>query len=346
MGNYFSRKSMKRNGSPQFPYQTHLKIESTDIPVNEVKKLEAFQSGTGGLGDVWKCFWSRPSGTCKVAVKSVRIPQENDKLLVYRVSHKICCKSYVWITLAHENILIFHGIIERFGLLPALVSPSMENGSLDSYLKQGHVISKADKLRMLGQISAGLEYLHYKGVIHGDLTCTNVLIDDDGNLCLAYFGLSMILMEAQNSPFDDCNPGHVRWMAPEMLAIPEKGGVVMPTRAADVYSYGCIMLRLLCGHVPYRWLRQPFLVIAAKVAGIEPFRQFTGVEEAHQVYSLKCLSVNPEDRPGASEIVEFLEEDYWTDWSRTDIQSYKNLYLGDASRTRIGTSSGMGPSHH
>ncbi|KAG1835350.1 hypothetical protein DFJ58DRAFT_608391, partial [Suillus subalutaceus] len=72
----------------------------------------------------------------------------------------------------------------------------------------------------------------------------NVLIDDDGNLCLAYFGLSMILMEAQNSPFDDCHPGHVRWMAPEMLAIPEKGGVVMPTKAADVYSYGCIMLRV------------------------------------------------------------------------------------------------------
>ncbi|KAG2037951.1 kinase-like domain-containing protein [Suillus americanus] len=124
--------------------------------------------------------------------------------------------------------------------------------------------------------------MHGRGVVRGDLTCTNVLINDDGKLCLGYFGLSMILMEAQNSPFDDCHPGHVRWMAPEMLAIPERGRVVMPTKAAAIYSCGCIMLQLWCEHVPYCWLMQPFHVIVARVAGIEPFRQITGVEKGTQ----------------------------------------------------------------
>ncbi|KAG1882469.1 kinase-like domain-containing protein [Suillus subluteus] len=261
MGNRVSRRSVKRNDSPKIPYRMDFERKPPYIPKDEVKNIEAFPRGTGGLGDVWKCFWCRPSGTYK-----------------------------------------------GFGLLPALVSPWTENGSLDSYLKQGHILSKADKLRMLRQIAAGLDYLHGRGVVHGDLTSTNVLINNDGNLCLAYFGLSMILMEAQNSPFDDCHPGHVRWMAPEMLTMPEQGGVrVMPTGAADVYPYGCIMLQLLCGHVPYRWLMQPFHVIVARVSGIEPFRQITGVKEAHKEHSLKCLSVNPKDRPMAFEIVEFFE---------------------------------------
>ncbi|KAG1730478.1 kinase-like domain-containing protein [Suillus lakei] len=308
MGNCCSQNYVKRNGSPQLPHRVDFKIEPFNIPVAEVKKLEPFPSGTGGLGDVWMCSWSRQSqaGTSMVAVKSVRVPQADDTQLVNWTGKRIRREAYVWITLEHDNILTLNGVIDGFGLLPALVSPWMENGSLDSYLKKRGHVSKADKLRMLRQIAAGLEYLHDKGVVHGDLTCTNVLIDGDGRLCLADFGLSMILAESQNTTFNSCHPGNVRWMAPEMLATPEQGGVAMPTKAADIYSYGCIMLQLFCGHVPYYWLTKAYHIIAAKVAGTEPFRQFIDVEGVHKEYSLKCISVNFRDRPGASAIVEFL----------------------------------------
>jgi hypothetical protein len=50
-------------------------------------------------------------------------------------SQRIRREAYVWITLEHENILTFNGAIDGFGPLSALVSPWMENGWLDSYLK-------------------------------------------------------------------------------------------------------------------------------------------------------------------------------------------------------------------
>ncbi|KAG1799057.1 kinase-like domain-containing protein, partial [Suillus variegatus] len=153
-------------------------------------------------------------------------------------------EAYVWITLEHDNILTFNGVVDGFGPLPALVSPWMENGSLDYYLKRGRVPSKADKVREWA-MAAGLKYLHDKEVVHGNLTCTNVLMSADGKLHLADFGLSMILSEAQNS-FSSCHPGNVRWMAPEILAIPEQGEMAKPTKAADIYSYGCIMLQVCC----------------------------------------------------------------------------------------------------
>ncbi|KAG2088075.1 kinase-like domain-containing protein [Suillus discolor] len=125
----------------------------------------------------------------------------------------------------------------------------------------------------------------------------------DGRLNLADFGLSMILSEAQNSTFSSCHPGNVQWMAPEMLAMPEQGEVAIPTKAADVYSYACIMLQVFCGGTPYLRLTQANHVVAARMAGTEPFRQFTDIEDVHKEYSLKCVSVRSRDRPVASAVV-------------------------------------------
>jgi len=126
--------------------------------------------------------------------------------------------------------------------------------------------------------------VHDEGVVHGDLTRTNVLIISDGELSLADFGLSMILAESQNCTFNSCHAGNVRWMAPETLAMPKEGGVTMRTKAADIYSYGCIMLQLFSGQPPYSCLTQAMHVIAARVGGKEPF-------PAHrvQVYHLPLL---------------------------------------------------------
>lgn len=154
-------------------------------------------------------------------------------------------------------------------------------------------------------MAASLKYLHDKEVVHGNLPCTNVLMSADGKLHLADFGLSIILSEAQNS-FSSCHPGNVRWMAPEIFAIPEQGEVAKPTKAADVYSYGCIMLQLFCGRAPYLWLTQAYHIITARVSGTEPFRQFTDIEDVHKEYSLKCISVRSGDRPVASAIAKFL----------------------------------------
>ncbi|KAG2109407.1 kinase-like domain-containing protein [Suillus discolor] len=111
--------------------------------------------------------------------------------------------------------------------------------------------------------------VHYKEVVHGGLTYTNVLMSADGKLYLADFSLSMILLVAQSSNFNSCHTGNVRYMAPEILGLPGEGRVVVPTKAANVYSCGCIMLQLLCGRVPYLWLTQACHITAARIAGIE-----------------------------------------------------------------------------
>ncbi|KAJ8582145.1 hypothetical protein M405DRAFT_831187 [Rhizopogon salebrosus TDB-379] len=79
-----------------------------------------------------------PSGTHTiVAVKCIWFPRAHDEELIYKIGRRIRREAYVWITLSHNHILLFLGIIMRddFGRFPALVSPWMENRSLSHYLK-------------------------------------------------------------------------------------------------------------------------------------------------------------------------------------------------------------------
>ncbi|KAG2046359.1 hypothetical protein BDR06DRAFT_1014805 [Suillus hirtellus] len=80
-------------------------------------------------------------------LRILRVPQANDTELVNRTSKRIRREAYVWITLEHDNILTFNGVVDGFGPLPALVPSWMDNGSLVDYLKSGRVPSKADKVR-------------------------------------------------------------------------------------------------------------------------------------------------------------------------------------------------------
>ncbi|KAG2108610.1 uncharacterized protein F5147DRAFT_612359, partial [Suillus discolor] len=80
------------------------------------------------------------------------LPQFADVKILKAIGKKIRREAYVWIPLLHDNILPLEGITfaEEFGLLPALVTPWMENGSLDDYLKREFVgLSWERKLSMV-----------------------------------------------------------------------------------------------------------------------------------------------------------------------------------------------------
>ncbi|KAG2134504.1 kinase-like domain-containing protein [Suillus clintonianus] len=291
--------------SLQVDFKTPLK----EIPVTELKKTQDSADYAGGFGDVWKCTWytSSKEPPLTVAIKAVRVTDRSQTELLAKTARGIRREAYVWANLKDDHILSLHGITSGFGVLPAFISSWMTKGSLDNYLKQKPTLLISRKLDMSHQIASGLKYLHGKGIVHGDLTPTNVLINSDDKLCLADFGLSMVLAESGNPTFNSCHAGNVRWMAPEMFAIPEPGKLTKPTKPADVYSYGCIMLQLLCEKEPYFELVHVYHVMAAKWKGTEPFCQLTGVDDGREQYSLRCVSADLNARPRVQEIVAFIK---------------------------------------
>ncbi|KAG2339258.1 hypothetical protein BDR05DRAFT_951311 [Suillus weaverae] len=137
------------------PELVQFKIEPIPIPATNIVRDGKFPNCRGGLGDIWKCSMTTQSGTRRLRVRR---------------------EAYVWIQLEHDHILPLEGVTvaEEFGPLPALVSPWMEEGSLDDYLKREFSGMSDSRKREL--VTAGISYLHSKDVVHGDLTAVGPIL--------------------------------------------------------------------------------------------------------------------------------------------------------------------------
>ncbi len=187
----------------------------------------------------------------------------------------------------------------------------MPAGSLSNLLHKVGPLAEAVVRVFMTQILRGLQYLHAKGIIHRDLKCANVLVDNDGHVKLSDFGASTRLSHSDASDkkqgIEEQEPtelskslkGSPYWMAPE---------VVLRTghnKAADIWSLGCVMIEMRTGKPPWSEVGhnavQVLQAIASSTSGPPyPAEMFS----ARAVGFLsRCLSRNPEERPTAQDLL-------------------------------------------
>jgi serine/threonine protein kinase len=208
---------------------------------------------------------------CGPAIELEVVTQSEFKLLAREVVG--------WKWLQHENILPFIGVTPKF----AIVSDLMENGTIMDFITNHprhnrlHLVSNARArirsilpnfcVKLMGA-ATGLEYLHGRNIIHGDLkgvsghirrkvwsdldhVKVNILIDSTHSARLADFGLAMIIDESTvGSTTGGHGPrGTTRWMAPEIL-YPEHFGFSkdcrrrLPSTSTDIYALGMTILEV------------------------------------------------------------------------------------------------------
>ncbi|KAL1695922.1 hypothetical protein GGG16DRAFT_44228 [Schizophyllum commune] len=116
-------------------------------------------------------------------------------------------------------------------------SPIMEAGTDED---------PADVLRYLLEIARGMEYLHSKGVLHGDLKAANVLVDDNHHAVISDFGQSEMRSEVYR--ISGLGDGTLRWQAPELLS----GATERITTETDVYAFAITAVEVLgFGRLPW-----------------------------------------------------------------------------------------------
>jgi hypothetical protein len=155
----------------------------------------------------------------------------------------------------------------------------------------------ADFLRtvpLLMELAAALEAVHASGVIHRDLKPGNVLIDGDGHVQLADFGVAAIDGETPRrrlgSPFNS---------SPQQLA------GLPPTPADDVYGLGTLAYELLSGQPPFYPNGDPERITSTPVPELLPARPCP-IRLTTLVMGM--LSKRPTDRPTLASVIEGLEE--------------------------------------
>ncbi|TFK46542.1 kinase-like protein [Heliocybe sulcata] len=130
-----------------------------------------------------------------------------------------------------------------------MVSPWMENGNIVRYTTSKKACQSTIDV-MLREVATGLEYLHARGFIHGDIRGANILVDQDLHPCIADFGLAHL----SDMSHSNTGSGSARWMAPE-LHDPRTFGLEhsVRTRQSDVFAFGMLCLEVKLPFLGLTW---------------------------------------------------------------------------------------------
>ena len=113
-----------------------------------------------------------------------------------------------------------------------------------------HVQSQTDEHmreygpRMIKQILIGLKFLHDNAILHRDLKPSNILVDNDGCMRLADFGLSRVLNEDETTVHTVAN-GTLSWMPAEVIEAGNEGVKGRYKKKSDVHVVGMISFFIL-----------------------------------------------------------------------------------------------------
>ncbi|MBI4577004.1 MAG: tetratricopeptide repeat protein [Planctomycetes bacterium] len=159
------------------------------------------------------------------------------------------------------------------------------------------------------QVCRGLEYIHGRGLVHHDVKPENLLVDAEGRLCIADFGLSL----PRTGPAAAQGAGGLRgtpqFMSPERIR-----GLVADGRA-DLYSLGVVLYLCLAGRHPFA-ARSTVALIRAHLDEAPPPPRAVGVRipEALEAVVLRLLAKEPDERyAAANDVIIAINEALGTD---------------------------------
>ncbi|KAJ8566561.1 hypothetical protein ON010_g6561 [Phytophthora cinnamomi] len=186
-------------------------------------------SNTGNTGDEFHAKWLDADVVVKLFISDASHSPFEDEILL-------------WQRLRHPNVIRMYGACEANPHIRFFVCEYASHGSLLERVRASSV--ESPKLwKYFHDAALGLEYLHERGVVHGDLRCSNILIGSDGLAKLSNFGLSGSM--EKSSQVSSRVVGSRRWQAPEVL----RGEI--PSYESDMYSLGMSILEAVTGTTPW-----------------------------------------------------------------------------------------------
>lgn len=202
--------------------------------------------GSGGMGQVYLARDLALQRT--VAIKLVDPRRQRPQELVR--------EARLAASLDHPSICTIHGV-DYLGEEPFLVMEHIKGIPLSKVIRGRRALSAATALNFARQIVSAVAHAHDRGVIHGDLKSSNIMIGPDRHVTILDFGLARFTGRAARTGVEETaidstkqSPssgpaGTVPYMAPEII----RGGEA--SVQSDIWALGVLLFEMIAGRRPF-----------------------------------------------------------------------------------------------
>nr|CAB3465743.1 unnamed protein product [Digitaria exilis] len=286
---------------------------TTKYPLNAESYRLLCKIGSGVSAVVYKAVCLPLGPTAVVAIKAIDLERSRANL------DDVWREAKAMALLSHRNVLRAHCSF-TVGTHLWVVMPFMGAGSLHSILSHGFPdgLPEPCVAVVLRDTLHALCYLHEQGRIHRDIKAGNILLDSDGSVKLADFGVSASIYETSpaapsTAALSLSLAGTPYWMAPEVIHSHVGYGI-----KADIWSFGITALELAHGRPPLSHLppsKSMLLRITSRVrleddaevvsssSSSSSGRKKKRFSKAFRDMVSSCLCQEPSRRPSAEKLL-------------------------------------------
>ena len=245
--------------------------------------------GRGGMAAVYKAYEAALDRY--VALKVLPAEFMHDLAFADRFERE----AKVVARLEHRHIVPIY----TFGIeedIPWMAMRLVLGGTLASLLSHGR-LGPSRVLAILVESAQALDHAHSQGVLHRDVKPQNILLDEQGHVYLADFGIAKIVEGSGVVTKTGVLTGTPQYMSPEQWRAERVD------HRTDIYALGIVAYEMLTGRVPFS-ADTPAAMMTKHLLDPIPIPAPGEVPEPLLRPLLKCLDKHPEARwPSASAFV-------------------------------------------
>jgi serine/threonine-protein kinase len=195
--------------------------------------------GVGGMATVQLAFDTRLERN--VAVKLLAEHLAEDASFVTRFRREALAAA----RLVHPNIVqVFDFGSDVHSGRQFIVMEYVDGHSCAELLRDRGPMTPRDAVEILTQACRGLDYAHRNGVVHRDIKPGNLMVNTDGVVKLADFGIAKAAEQSDITKVGSVL-GTAAYLSPEQT----RGEPAGP--ASDIYALGVVSYQLMAGRLPY-----------------------------------------------------------------------------------------------
>ncbi|TPX33615.1 hypothetical protein SmJEL517_g03556 [Synchytrium microbalum] len=149
----------------------------------------------------------------------------------------------------HPNIIRLYRVIDTVSTTFVVMQCATKGELIETIASKGGKLKEPEARQYFRQILSAIDHCHQAGVTHRDLKLENILLDDDGNVRVADFGLGRSFNERglyEVEPYLGTFCGTPVYAGPELILHRAYQG-----SKADVWAMGVVLYAMVAGNMPF-----------------------------------------------------------------------------------------------